>query len=110
MIDNPCNCSTCTRPIGLLEGSNDCPLGVPSHLDIEVVYYIEQCGCLSHPLARQELNKEVITELDNQLKIARKTKHDLRHNIEPEHDERLSGLITGYSVAIALIQEGVKKL
>ena len=40
-------CKTCNRRIGD-DGSNDCPICIPKHLDEPRVWLIEQIGCASH--------------------------------------------------------------
>jgi hypothetical protein len=48
MISHPKRCETCNRSLGKPAGTNDCPLGIPSHLDVPEVYIIEVVGCASH--------------------------------------------------------------
>lgn len=40
-------CETCNRPIGKPDGSDDCPISIPSHLDVAIVYCFEKVGCAS---------------------------------------------------------------
>jgi hypothetical protein len=44
---NKYRCETCTRRIGC-GGTDDCPGGIPSHLDVAWMWLIEQIGCASH--------------------------------------------------------------
>jgi hypothetical protein len=45
---NQYRCETCQRRTGLIDGPEDCPIRIPSHLDEPRVWLIEQIGCASH--------------------------------------------------------------
>lgn len=45
---HPQRCETCMRRIGLIDGSDDCPIGVPYHTDVAEAYMIDEIGCASH--------------------------------------------------------------
>jgi hypothetical protein len=50
-------CETCNRPIGLIGGFDDCPLSIPSHLDVALVDYMAVVGCASHSDFQSEREK-----------------------------------------------------
>jgi hypothetical protein len=57
---NQYRCETCKRRIGLIDSSNDCPGGIPSHLDVPWVWLIEQIGCTSHSDFQSERDKVLV--------------------------------------------------
>ena len=60
---NQYRCETCNRRVGA-GGINDCPIGIPHHLDAPRVWLIEKIGCASHSDFQSERDK-VMDETSN---------------------------------------------
>ena len=92
MSDKP-NCSTCPE----WKGQYDVPFCKYWDTKIPITKYgldlISHIGCLSHPQAREHLNKEVIAELERHLK-------DIV-------ERRSTGDESTYRYVIRLVQGGV---
>lgn len=107
MSDHPCSCGSCPHE-GVPDVTDSCPgewiCGVDGTQMSDVTRaYIALEGCLSHPQAREHMNKEVIEELEDRIKLISNAR---------EHNMNLSGghlSISLYTDSIQLPKEGVKK-
>jgi len=101
------NCSTCTNP--------KCPvMATPGHKPDEVGWYpeivssIRECGCLSHPGAREYLMAPVIKELERQATELESREPKFGTRMECEHIANMHNKAEGMRTAIFFIRDGVK--
>ena len=100
--DHPCSCGTCPhldRAFGRWDYCNEKDFAIDP---IEAAHAIELVGCLSHPLAREYLNKEVIEELESESKSLMSGAKKCRDICSLMKSE-------GIDITIKLLKEGVKK-
>jgi hypothetical protein len=73
---HPQRCETCNKPIGKPGGSDDCPIGIPSHLDVPEAIIIGEIGCASHSSAERMITDSQLHDiLDRNCKHPIATRH-----------------------------------
>lgn len=100
MSDHPCSCGSCTNLYFARFFKTPTCRGKPL-TELEMRSYKSR-GCLSHPLAREYLNKEVIEELEQKSKSLMVDAKKFRNILSLMMSE-------GVDIAIKLLKEGVKK-
>lgn len=105
MSDHPCSCGTCTNRETNANQDSFCKISgeeLGGEFEFECT---GRYGCLSHPQAREYLNKEVIEELETRIK--RMGSHSQTMELEDKSTVRI--LQNAYVTTIKLLKEGVQK-
>jgi hypothetical protein len=101
MTEHPCNCSTCPKYSTALHPIYPADLHYcdGKRISEEHIQCTKRTGCLSHPQAREYLNKEVIEELE--------LRRNFLEGLEPERGAENWTEMKTLEKVIKLLKEGV---